>query len=101
MSDNEIGFECSQCKHKPTVATFVWFVRPSASANEAAKEGTEEARLKPDHSGATSRMWIDGARPRTGEHPLVTTEKISNLGEDLWTATRRRSDTLMYHGEYL
>ena len=56
---------------------------------------------KPDQSGATSRMWINGARPQTREQPLVTTEKISNRGEDPWTVIRRRSDMLIYYGEYI
>ena len=42
---------------------------------------TRGATKKPDQSGATSRMWIDGARSQTVEQPLVNTENIPR--EDL------------------
>ena len=36
-----------------------------------------QPKVKPDQSGATSGMWIDGARPQTREQPLVISEKVS------------------------
>ena len=76
------------------MATFVWFIRPSLLAVKAAKEApkrcnkealkrcdagsTKEVQhqrgAKPDQSGATSRMWIDGARPQAGEQPLASVD---------------------------
>ena len=61
---------------------------PVASANEATKRSAEEVRRigcakevrrwsttssdEPDRSGATSKMWIDGAKPQARVYPLAT-----------------------------
>ena len=49
-------------------------------------------RLKPNRSGATSKMWIDGARPQAGVCPLASDDITS---QDL----RQETSDLVLHQE--
>ena len=81
VSNNEIRLDHGCCKHRLIMTTFIWFVRPKRNSHQGCKRthqrgATSEAQevqlqLKPNQSGATSRMWIDEARPQAGEHPLA------------------------------
>ena len=84
-----IRLKCSCHKWCQRMTTFVWFCQTQlqsvqdyeGSTRGVTTKGTEEVRrqkhqrgAKPDQFGATSRMWINGARPQAGEQPLASVD---------------------------